>query len=345
STYSVNLTVTNTGGSNSLKRTNYITVSAPLVAPTAAFTGTPLTGTGPLDVTFTDSSTGTSITNRRWDFGDGNISNYAVSTNPSHRYSSAGTYSVNLTVTNAGGSNSLLRSNYISVTALPVTPTAAFTSNIQTGIAPLTVQFTGESTGTAPLTYAWDFTNDGTMESNLKDPSYTYGVAGIYTVNLTVTNNGGSASEVKTDYITVSPAPLDGKDGIAIFRPSTGYWYFDYNLDGIVDTSFRYGGSGDQIIAGDWDGDEKDGIAIFRPSTGYWYFDYNLDGIVDKSFRYGGSTDQIIKGDWDGEGKDGIAIFRPSTGYWYFDYNLDGIVNSSFRFGGSTDQIIVGKWI
>ena len=38
---------------------------------------------------FTDSSTGTSITNRRWDFGDGNISNYATATNPSHRYACA----------------------------------------------------------------------------------------------------------------------------------------------------------------------------------------------------------------------------------------------------------------
>jgi uncharacterized protein YneR len=87
-------------------------------------------------------------------------------------------------------------------------------------------------------------------------------------------------------------------DGIAIFRPASGYWYFDYNLDGIVDKSFRYGGSTDQIIAGDWQGTGKDGIAIFRPASGYWYFDYNLDGIVDKSFRYGGSTDQIITGKW-----------------------------------------------
>ena len=63
------------------------------------------------------------------------------------------------------------------------------------------------------------------------------------------------------------------KDGIAIFRPSTGYWYFDYNLDGIVDKSFRYGSSTDQIIKGDWQGTGRDGIAIFRPSTGYWYFD------------------------------------------------------------------------
>jgi len=85
---------------------------------------------------------------------------------------------------------------------------------------------------------------------------------------------------------------------IGIFRPSSGYWYFDYNLDGIVNKSFRYGGVGDKIIQGDWQGTGKDGIAIFRPSTGYWYFDYNLDGIVDKSFRYGGGTDQIIAGKW-----------------------------------------------
>ncbi len=131
---------------------------------------------------------------------------------------------------------------------------------------------------------------------------------------------------------------------IAIFRPSTGYWYFDYNLDGIVDKSFRYGGSNDQIITGDWDGDGTDGIAIYRPSTGYWYFDNNLDGIVDYSFRYGGAGDQIVKGYWEGTGHDGIAIFRPSTGYWYFDYNLDGSIDKSYRYGGSTDQIIVGKW-
>ena len=125
-------------------------IGVPPAAPVAAFTGTPLTGTAALDVTFTDSSTGTSITNRRWDFGDGNISNYASATNPSHRYTSAGTYSVNLTVTNAGGSNSQLRSNYISVSAPPpAAPVAAFTGTPLTGTAALDVTFTDSSTGTS----------------------------------------------------------------------------------------------------------------------------------------------------------------------------------------------------
>ena len=95
--------------------------------------------TAPLDVMFTDSSTGTSITNRRWDFGDGNISTYAGATNPTHRYSSAGTYSVSLTVTSAGGFNTQLRSNYISVGSPPpsATPVASFSGTPLAGTAPL----------------------------------------------------------------------------------------------------------------------------------------------------------------------------------------------------------------
>ncbi len=39
-----------------------------------------------------------------------------------------------------------------------------------------------------------------------QSPSHIYDTAGTYTVNLTVTNAGGSDSEVKTDYITVTAA-------------------------------------------------------------------------------------------------------------------------------------------
>jgi len=44
----------------------------------------------------------------------------------------------------------------------------------------------------------------------------------------------------------------DGKTDIAIFRPATGYWYIDTNLDGIIDASFRYGGSNDVPLIGNW---------------------------------------------------------------------------------------------
>ena len=134
---------------------------------------------------FTDSSTGTSITNRRWDFGDGNISNYATATNPSHRYASAGTYSVNLTVTNAGDSNSQLRSNYITVCCSPrSTGCSVHRYTRCSGTAPLDVTFTDSSTGTSITNRRWDF-GDGNISTTYTvptNPLHTYTSAGTYSV-------------------------------------------------------------------------------------------------------------------------------------------------------------------
>ena len=68
----------------------------------------------------------------------------------------------------------------------------------------LTVQFTDQSTGPGPLTCAWDFDNDGSVDSTEQNPSHTYNAAGTYTVKLTVSGAGGSDDEVKTDYISVT---------------------------------------------------------------------------------------------------------------------------------------------
>ena len=122
-TYSVSLTVTGPGGSNSVTKTNYIAVAAP--APVANFTASPTSGTAALNVAFTDTSTG-SITARSWNFGDGMTS--AVQ-NPSHTYSASGTYSVSLTVTGPGGSNSVTKTNYIAVT--PPAPVAGATTTYE----------------------------------------------------------------------------------------------------------------------------------------------------------------------------------------------------------------------
>ncbi|MDI6876038.1 MAG: PKD domain-containing protein [Methanomicrobiales archaeon] len=114
--------------------------------------------------------------------------------------------------TTTGLSGQVINRIYIySDDPVPTAPTAAFTSDTQSGDAPLTVQFTDQSTGTAPLTYAWDFENDGTIDSTDQNPSHTYDTAGTYSVNLTVTNAAGSDSEVKLEYITVgesTPAPV-----------------------------------------------------------------------------------------------------------------------------------------
>lgn len=84
----------------------------PNPAPVANFTGSPITGTTPLTVQFTDQSTN-SPTSWLWDFGDGNTS---IAQNPSHTYNSISLYTVSLNATNAFGSNTSTKTNYINVT-------------------------------------------------------------------------------------------------------------------------------------------------------------------------------------------------------------------------------------
>ncbi len=51
---------------------------------------------------------------------------------------------------------------------------------------------------------AWDFENDGVVDSTEQSPVHTYSSVGTYTVNLTVANAYGSDSEIKADYIAAS---------------------------------------------------------------------------------------------------------------------------------------------
>ena len=81
-------------------------------APVAAFSATPLSGTAPLTVQFTDESTNTP-TSWSWDFGDGETS---TSQNPSHTYTLTGTFTVELTATNATGSDDEIKTGYITIT-------------------------------------------------------------------------------------------------------------------------------------------------------------------------------------------------------------------------------------
>ena len=66
--------------------------------------------------------------------------------------------------------------------------------------------FTDTSTNN-PTSWAWDFDNNGTVDSTVKNPSHVYANPGTYSVKLTATNTGGSDVEIKTGYITVQQPP------------------------------------------------------------------------------------------------------------------------------------------
>ena len=88
-------------------------------------------------------------------------------------------------------------------------PVADFDSVPTSGTAPLTVQFTDDSQN-GPTSWAWDFQNDGVIDSNLRNPRFTYSAPGAYSVRLVVTNGGGSHSLVRSSYITVGAGPVAG---------------------------------------------------------------------------------------------------------------------------------------
>jgi len=82
-------------------------------------------------------------------------------------------------------------------------PIAAFSANNTTGTAPIDLSFTDGSMW-APTSWSWDFENDGTIDSTEQNPIWTYDTDGEYTVNLTVSNEYGSDSEIKVDYIQLT---------------------------------------------------------------------------------------------------------------------------------------------
>jgi PKD repeat protein len=204
-TYDVNLTVMNAHGSNSVTESDYITVYP---VPVAAFTYTPVTGTVPLQVNFSDQSQ-YGPTSWLWNFGDGETSTLQ---NPSHNYTEPNLYTVTLTVSNTYGSDDITKTDCIFARAPQ--PDANFTQDVTNGQPPLSVSFTDLSTG-QPTSWLWNFGDGNTSEQ--QNPSYMYESPGNYLVSLTVSNSTGSDTKTNPFYIRV------------------GYNLSDYDHNGIVD--------------------------------------------------------------------------------------------------------------
>lgn len=227
-TYTVALTATNTAGSATETKTDFVQVFSPVVA---GFSTSVNSGLVPFPVTFTNSSTG--ATSYVWDFGDGSAT--VTTESPTHAYTSAGTFSVTLTANGTGGTDTATDT----ITANGVV-TASFT--ITVAATPATVGFTNQvvtldASGSSNATsYAWDLDNDGSTDvtgatvtntiSNLFPVSAPNSAPYFenYTIRLTATGPGGSAQQLQDFRSTAAssmisiPASQDG----TIYSESTG---------------------------------------------------------------------------------------------------------------------------
>ena len=193
--YTVNLTVYENGAFGDTEvKINYIQVD-----PLASFTGTPTLGDAPMNVQFTDTSTGFP-NNWSWEFNEDGVVDSHLQ-NPNYLFTIAGYYSINLTVR---GND--FRQNMTNVTDyITVRPLNSFTSNyttVPTPYAPLAVQFNDTSTG-FPTAWFWDFGGDGT--SSVQNASHVFNTAGIYTVTLIAQGGGVNGTPAATQTISVYP--------------------------------------------------------------------------------------------------------------------------------------------
>jgi PKD repeat protein len=171
----------------------------------ADFEGIPTSGVAPLDVQFTDQSVGV-VDTWFWDFGDGNTLGPGGFPNPLHTYITVGTFTVSMTASGPGDTNTKTKPDYITVAA--PAPVAGFSADILVGYPPLIVKFKDESSSYFPITeWLWDF-GDG-YTSTEQEPEHTFNKVQNYTVSLTVKNQYDiSDTETKTNYIKVLEIPV-----------------------------------------------------------------------------------------------------------------------------------------
>jgi PKD repeat protein len=221
--YTVSLTVTGSTGSATKIASNFITVTNPTaLPPIAGFSVDSVTGAAPKTINFTDTSTG-SITSRLWDFGDGSTSTLQ---NPSHTYSVAGTYTVRLTVTGSGGSNTINKSSLITITSQSVNNNS------------LIAFYNFEGTSTTTVTDLSGYGNHGAIKEATTVTGGRYGKALSFDgVNDLVTINDSASLDLSTGFtLEAWVKPVAIKRSSVIFKEQPGgstfnvYAYEDADL-------------------------------------------------------------------------------------------------------------------
>jgi gliding motility-associated-like protein len=153
------------------------------VVSAVASAGPNTTGCPPLLVNFTNNSTnGASYL---WDFGDGSPTSTAH-TPPAHTYTTAGSYTVRLIVSNPSACNVTVDTAYITIQVNANSINADFSYVVTDSCGPYAATFTNTSQEGNPATatqYSWSF-GDNTTFSGKNPPPHSYPDTGCYTVTL-----------------------------------------------------------------------------------------------------------------------------------------------------------------
>jgi len=251
-------------------------------------------------------------------------------------------------------------STTIAVPAAP--PVPGFTVSQTSGVAPYVVDFTDSSTGDVDA-YAWSF-GDGTT-SIATSPTHTYTTPGTYTVSLTVTGPGGSATETKTDLVSVAvPPPVASFDasktsGLAplsvTFTASTDgidewLWNFGdgktsvgsiavhtYLTPGTYTVSLTVGGAGGSVTT-----TKKDLVTVHWPAPVAGFSASNSTGTAPLAVTFtNASSGKITEYYWDFG--DGATSFEANPAHTYASPGSFDVTLTVTGPGGSDTVIKTGE--
>ncbi|GIV34383.1 MAG: hypothetical protein KatS3mg031_1918 [Chitinophagales bacterium] len=184
--FTITLIARDNGCPDTLEKVDYVYISPPDAAFSIEYNCD-----NPYEVSFIDASLGPDTWH--WDFGDGTTSTVP---SPTHVYSSRGSYTVTLTVTNLSTGCTDVETQTVHVTQ----PAAAFIGAPTFGCRPLTVNLTDGSIDAT----AWQW-QAGDMTSFSQHPSFTFVDPGTYDVSLIITDiHGCMDTIIKTNYITAT---------------------------------------------------------------------------------------------------------------------------------------------
>ncbi len=282
--FQVELTVTDDKGATNAV-TKSVTVSAANQSPVAAFTSSAVNLVASFDGSGSADPDGT-VASYAWKFGDGST---GTGVSPSHTYAAAGSFQVELTVTDdKGATNAVTKS--VTVSAANQSPVAAFTSSAVNLVASFDGSGSADPDGTV-ASYAWKF-GDGSTGTGVS-PSHTYAAAGSFQVELTVTDDKGATNAV-TKSVTVS-APVAGPTVQDTFSRTTtsglgtantgGAWSL-YGSSGLFSVN---GGTGAMTMPGAGRGAAAGLTSVSSSDT-----DVVVDFSMDKASTGGGQYVSLV---------------------------------------------------
>jgi PKD repeat protein len=165
---------------------------------------------------------------------------------------------------------------------------SSFTADQTSGEPSLTVQFTYTSFIDNVITsWAWDFENDGIIDSNAENPSHTYNTNGLYSVTLTIGDGSNEFTTTQNDFILVHSSVSFDAPAQNSFTQATESHYYKIEFEP---------GSNIRFILDDLDNTGNTEIYVKRGS---------FPSRDNYDYQSTGGTDQVID------------ILLAEAGNWY----------------------------